>query len=195
MPSVIKEVFTADAQRRAPIIELNLRDISQLFNSMDPSPFHDKDLDSDAEEFIVSWAREYPPDAPLTLRIHLEQWPAGDPAALIRDAVHNYFAYRARLNTLEYRSMMKQGRTSLLIGLIFLASCLLVIKMFLTNNEGPWTVIARESLTIAGWVSMWRPMEIYFYEWWPVKRRGRTYETLSRIPVEVIKATAPIGAK
>jgi hypothetical protein len=35
-------------------IKLKLRDMSQLFNSMDPSPFLEKDLDDDAEEFIMS---------------------------------------------------------------------------------------------------------------------------------------------
>ena len=35
-------------------IEISLKSIDQLFNSMDPSPFHEKDLDRDAEEFIMS---------------------------------------------------------------------------------------------------------------------------------------------
>jgi hypothetical protein len=39
-------------------IELSLQDMDQLFNTMDPSPFHQKDLDHNAEEFIVSWARD-----------------------------------------------------------------------------------------------------------------------------------------
>ena len=52
---------TAAAERgHAHTIKLKLRDMSQLFNSMDPSPFIEKDLDDDAEEFIVSWARNSP---------------------------------------------------------------------------------------------------------------------------------------
>ena len=42
-------------------ISLNLRDLNQLFNSMDPSPFLEKDLDDDAEDFIVGWARSFRP--------------------------------------------------------------------------------------------------------------------------------------
>ena len=42
------------ATREANCIEVNLRDVNQLFNTMDPSPFHERDLDSDAEEFIES---------------------------------------------------------------------------------------------------------------------------------------------
>ncbi|MBP6390159.1 MAG: hypothetical protein KA175_00410 [Flavobacteriales bacterium] len=51
-----------DGPRR---IEVTLRNISALFNSLDPSPFRDKDLDAEAEAFIVSWAQEYPVEEPL----------------------------------------------------------------------------------------------------------------------------------
>jgi hypothetical protein len=168
-------------------INLMLRDLGQLFNSMDPSPFNDKDLDKDAEEFIVSWAQEYPPNEPVTLRVHLEQWPPQDPTQLIQEAIHNYFAYRTKLNNLEFTRLMKQGRTSLLIGLPFLIACLLVSKMLLGGEAGTWAAILQESLTIAGWVAMWRPMQIYLYDWWPLRRRGRVYAKLSQMPVEVIR--------
>ena len=38
-------------------IEIRIDDISQLFHTLDPFPFRERDLDKDAEEFIVSWAR------------------------------------------------------------------------------------------------------------------------------------------
>ena len=53
----------------------------------------------------MGWAREFPPGARLKLRVHLEQWPAGDPKELIRQAIHNDFAHRSQLNTLEFRAM------------------------------------------------------------------------------------------
>ena len=55
----------------------------------------------------------------------------------------------------------------------------------LGNKAGTWAAITRESLTIAGWVAMWRPMQIYLYDWWPLRRRGRVYRKLSRMAVEV----------
>lgn len=168
-------------------ISLEVHDINQLFNSMDPSPFREKDLDDDAEEFIVGWAREFPPEAPVCLRVYLEQWPAQDPKELITTAVHNYFTHRASITGLEFKSLMKQGRTSLLIGLVFLAVCLLLSKALSGHEADTWTAVARESLTIAGWVAMWRPMEIYLYDWWPLRRRGRIYEKLGQMPVELIQ--------
>jgi hypothetical protein len=80
---------TATDRGHPHTISLKLRDMNQLFNSMDPSPFIEKDLDDDAEEFIVSWAQEFSPKAPLKLRIYLDQWPTEDPKELIRTAVHN----------------------------------------------------------------------------------------------------------
>jgi len=171
---------------RSHSISLRIHDITQLFNSMDPSPFIEKDLDEEAEAFIVGWAQEFPANAQIKLQIQLEQWPTeGDPKKLIRQGVHNHFAHLAELNRLEFRALMKQGRMSLLIGLVCLAISLVSSKMLSHGDVGTWAGVLRESLTIAGWVAMWRPMQIYLYDWWPLRRRGRLYAKLSRVPVEV----------
>jgi hypothetical protein len=174
------------AERAHPqIIRLELREVSQLFNSMDPSPFIERDLDGDAEEFIVGWARELPTNVPITLRIYLRDWPEADPKELISQAVHNYFAHRAQITHLEFRRLMREGRTSFSIGAIFLAACLVIIRTLLADRTGASAGILRESLTIAGWVAMWRPMQIYLYDWWPLRQTGRIFTKLSRMPVEV----------
>ncbi|MDE2165627.1 MAG: hypothetical protein KGJ66_04725 [Alphaproteobacteria bacterium] len=178
---------SAPSPPHAHAIRLKLHEMGQFFNSMDPSPFIERGLDPDAEEFIVSWAHELPAGAPLKLRIDLEQWPAEDPKDVIRQAVHNHFSHRARLTDMEFRLLMKQGRTSLLIGLAFLASCLLLTQTLLSGKTGTWASVLRESLTIAGWVAMWRPMQIYLYDWWPLRRRRRIYRKLSRMSVDLVQ--------
>jgi hypothetical protein len=157
---------------------------------MDPSPFQEKDLDDDAEEFIVGWAREFPRRDLISLIVHLKQLPAHEDAQhLLENSIHNYFAYRAKLNGLEFRYLLKQGRTSLIIGLAFLALCVLTSQL-LRHRAGTLPIVLREGLIIAGWVAMWRPMEIFLYEWWPLLRRGRLYEKLSRMRVEVRRRDA-----
>jgi len=185
-------IHSFNVRKRAPHrIEIFVDRIEQLFNSMDPSPFHEKDLDHDAEEFIVSWAKEYPRRDPLTLIVHVNQ--TGDAAAaqeLIEKAVRNYFTYRRKLNRLEFKHLLKLGRTSLVIGLLFLALCLLVSEFMFHQKPGTFSSLVRESLTIAGWVAMWRPMQIFLYDWWPLLRVGHIYEKLSRVPVELRKPGA-----
>jgi hypothetical protein len=155
---------------------------------MDPSPFHERDLDDNAEEFIVSWAQEFPRRDPVSLVIHVNQLPEQhDTQHLVEGAVHHYFAYRAKLNRLEFRHLLKEGRTSLIIGLVFLGACLLTSEWLLRKQPGSLSIIARESLIIAGWVAMWRPIRIFLYDWWPVRRLGHLYEKLSRMHVEVRK--------
>ena len=39
------------------VIELRVDKIAQLFHSLDPYPFRERDLDKDAEDYIVGWAR------------------------------------------------------------------------------------------------------------------------------------------
>jgi hypothetical protein len=132
--------------------------------------------------------REFPLDEPVTLVVHLNEFPAGqNPQSVIEQGVHHYFAYRARLNRLEFRRLLKDGRQSLLIGIVFLAACLTASHAMGGGEYGTFRSLARESLTIAGWVAMWRPMQIYLYDWWPLRRRGRLYEKLSRMKVEVRK--------
>ncbi|HKS36514.1 MAG TPA: hypothetical protein VJW76_04950 [Verrucomicrobiae bacterium] len=167
-------------------IELKLQSIDQLFNTMDPSPFHEKDLDDKAAEFILSWAEEFHRPEPVDLIVHLEQFPDGrDAHQLVEDAVHHYFAYRARLNRLEFKRLMKQGRLSLLVGLSFAAACFLVIELFVSRKTSAVSGFFKEGLIIAGWVALWRPLEIYLYEWWPLRRRGQILDKLSRMAVEV----------
>jgi hypothetical protein len=166
-------------------IELNLQNVGQLFNTMDPSPFHEKDLDHDAEEFIENWALEFPAKEPVALIVHLEEFPEKEsPQPLIEQAVHNYFAYRGRMKRLEFQRLLSDGWKSLLIGLVFLGTCLAISQLVIGPHPGALPNMLRESLTIGGWVAMWRPLEIYLYEWWPLRRRGKIYDKLGIMPVE-----------
>jgi hypothetical protein len=54
---------------------------------MDLSPFHERDLDDDAEEFIVGWAREFPRHDPVSLVVHVNQLPAQTTGRISREAI------------------------------------------------------------------------------------------------------------
>ena len=51
------------------MIELRFDEIAQLFHTLDPFPFRERDLDREAEDFIVGWARELPVDQPISIVI------------------------------------------------------------------------------------------------------------------------------
>ena len=167
-------------------IELRLHDLEQMFNSMDASPFREKDLDADAEEFIVSWAKELPAHRPISLIVYLEQAPGGiDPRETLRKAIHHYFRYRSELCRRELRQLLAQGRMSLVIGLAFLSVCVTASELVARLGDAPIYDVAREGLVIGGWVAMWRPMQIFLYDWWPLRRLGRLYDRLATMQIAV----------
>ena len=165
------------------LIELRLSNVGQLFNTMDPSPFHERDLDHDAEEFILSWAREHERDSELRLRVVLKQPADEEAAGQVRESIRHYFEYRSRMARRELRDLFREGRTALAIGLLFLAATLVLRGLIPANG---WTEFLREGLTICGWVGLWKPIDIHLYRWWPLKAHGDLLARIGRCQVEVV---------
>jgi hypothetical protein len=167
------------------LIDIRLDCVDQLFNSFDPSPFRQKDLDRDAEEYIVDAAEDFRPAEQIKLVFHLPNAiEEDDKAREIPDALHNYFSYKLDTAKHRLRQMRRDGRISLVIGLSFLAVCVGIRQVLLATGTTLGAVLA-EGFLICGWVAMWRPLDILLYEWWPIYRRCRTYAKLGAITVEI----------
>ena len=169
------------------LIEVHVGELKQLFNSMDPTPFRERDLDPRAEEFIAGWASELHADVPLCLLVHVDREVAS-PAevAVLREAVSEFFKQRAVVTRRRLRQLFQVGRTSLLIGVAALAASI-VLGDIASNMlaETRFGGIVRESLLIGGWVAMWRPLEVFLYDWWPIRAEARRFDRLSRMSVRV----------
>ncbi len=127
-------------------IEIRVGGLKQLFNSIDPSPFREKDLDPAAEEFIVEWAREAPRNAEA-------------------DSVHEFFRARAKATRTKLRLLFRNGRISLVIGIVCMALSITAgsrVEDWLDNSH--FAGLLSESILIGGWVAMWKPLEIFLYE-------------------------------
>jgi hypothetical protein len=170
------------------LVEVHVADLKQLFHSLDPTPFRERDLDPKAEEFIAGWARELSGDAPLALVVHVDQdVPTAGQIKVLHDAVRDYFAERAVQMRRKLRRLFQVGRTSLLIGLIFLAISIVtgdLVAAMLRDTR--FAGVARESLLIGGWVAMWRPLEVFLYDWWPIRAEARLFDRLSAMAVRVV---------
>jgi hypothetical protein len=169
----------------AYLIEIKLSDVRQMFNSLDPAPFIEKDLDDDAEAYIVGSVRDFHLKTPLKLVFHLPATAPQDGAKTLPDTVRNYFDYRADVAHKEFVYTLRQGRSSLLIGIAFLFLCISMREVVDLIGQGTMADILEEGLLISGWVAMWRPFEILLYDWWPILRRQRVYEKIRSMPIEV----------
>jgi hypothetical protein len=180
------DTVSAASREAEGIIEIRLSRPQQLFNSLDPSPFHERDLDEDAEAYIVDSADEFPLKQPLRLVIHLPTDQLDpDAAATLPQAIHNYFTYRMQETRRRLRFFLRNGRATLVVALVFLFGCISARQLILAVGRGLAAEIADEGLYIVGWVAMWRPLEIFLYDWRPLWHRARLFGKLAKIPVVV----------
>jgi hypothetical protein len=169
-------------------VEVNLRDLRQLFDSMDPSPFRERDLAPAAENYIVDSIKELPARAACALVLHVDQPKAGpDEETDVGGAVRAHFVRRAALLRRDLRVLLRRGFVSLAIGVAFLVTLFAIAQLARRLiGDGAVARIVEESLLIAGWVAMWRPLEIFLYDWWPILGELRLRERLSEITVELV---------
>lgn len=174
-------------------IDVHLSAVDQLFNSMDPAPFHERVLDADAEAFIVGCARQLSRRAALQLVVHLSR-PSSrvDAVATLPVAVREHFARRAQAIRDGLRRLFRVGRWSLLIGVLFVAAVNVIWDLAapLIGNNQTGRVL-QESMIIGAWVALWRPLEIFLYDWWPIFGEARLFDRLSTMQVEVVGVPGP----
>lgn len=173
-------------------IEVHVAELRQMFDEMDPSPFHDRDLDPRAAEYIVGWARELPRRASVSLLVHLDR-SAGlaDEATLLGDAIRQFFGGRSTAARQRLKQLFSSGRISLLIGLAFLAAAFAASQLIgRLLVESTVVGLLRESVLIGGWVAMWRPIEIFLYDWWPIRAEAQLYDRLAAMPVGIHYSSA-----
>jgi len=172
-------------------IEIHVNELSLLFNAMDPSPLPVKDLDPKAEEFIVSWARSLHRDALLALQVDVDRPGVADHVAMVRDGIHEFFRQRSQSASRRLNQLFRVGRTSLLIGVVFLTVAVTLAGLVdRALGESQVSALIRESMVIGGWVAMWRPLEIFLYDWWPILAERKLFDRLSAAPVRITFKTA-----
>jgi hypothetical protein len=119
----------ARATPNCGIIEVRLREVNQLFDALELSPFREKDLDPNAEEYIVESHKELPGPGPCALLIHLDQPPGPSDERTVRDAIRVHFARRSRLLRRDLRQLLRRGLISLGIGVLFLAVFFIIAQV------------------------------------------------------------------
>ena len=177
---------------RCALIEVHVSDLKELFNSFDPTPFLKRDLDPQAEEFIVSWARDMPRDVPFGLLVHHDRDVPPHANETVHAAVRDHFARAATGTRRKLRQLFRVGRISLVIGLAVVGGSVVAGEAIETAlmQGSRFSGVIGESLLIGGWVAMWRPLEIFLYEWWPIRAEARLFERLSEMTVRVVRTRA-----
>jgi hypothetical protein len=168
------------------LIEIELRSMMQIFNSFDPAPFHEKELDASAEVYIYNSVGEFPLKKPLELMVYLPSSEIGtDTEETLRDAIRYHFSYKKLLTDIELRKILQRGRRNMTIAFVFLFLCLLMIRLLSTLQGGLLKTTFSEGLTIIGWVALWEPVNVFLYGWWPLVQKKNIYIKILGMDVKV----------
>ena len=168
-------------------IDLKLSDIDQLFNTFDPAPFHDRELDREAEGYLIRALGGVKNSIPIKLAITLPKHRREDlREEQIVQAIRSHFEFRANQVRLDLKELFRNGRVSLVVGLCVLSSCLIIIKYTsLTTPTSPVEMLFQQSLLLLGWVANWRPLEIFLYDWWPIRRNIELLRRLAGAEIDI----------
>jgi len=173
-------------------IALRLTDSAQLFNTLDPFPFRERDLAPDAEQYILDWAQDLPKNQPVHIIVHLQS----DNLDSHRDsdlqqAINGWFRSREAGEARDMKTLFRDGRIALLVGFAMLSLLMLLSWAVAQNYDNPFARVISESLVIIGWVVLWRPAEMFLYDWTPILRRKRLFHRLAGARVTVRRAGRP----
>lgn len=167
-------------------IEVRVKDAKCLFDGIDPAPFRERDLDDHFVEYIYSAVREFSLSTPVKIIIYIEESEEKSLSSeAIREAIHSHLSYEIELQTNNIRRFAKRAQLFLFIGLFVLASCLGVSQKLLDPSSPGLSGILREGLVIFGWVSMWKPIELILFDWYPLLETLRYYKKLLMTDIEI----------
>ena len=159
-----------------------MRDLGQMFNSFDPSPFWDRDLDRDAADFIED---EFS-DKRSADRWHLHVYAYGGTASAadLQAAIERYYERLAASTRLQLREQMRVGEIALLAGVAVFSICISLRGILQSTLHGLPRGLD-EGLIVLAWIALWRPIEVLAYGWVPLFRKRRLYGRLARVQVSV----------
>lgn len=168
-------------------IDLRIRTLAQLYDAMDPAPFHEKSLDEKAARYLLDAAREHPHNMALRVVLHLPE-ALRDATHDVPAAIHNHFRFEVEQLRRDIRWRMGSGWRALFLGVSALAICLFVGSLlaarFAASDHAGLRVLD-EGLLILGWVALWRPLEILLFDRFEMRASMKMLRKLALVPVEM----------
>jgi len=172
-------------------IQIRVNSPLQLFDSRDPAPFRDRDLDDDFTDYLISCADEVPNRAPLHIEIIIAKPQPDIKSEAIIEAIENYFQYQIELKKTQFSKMLRMARLFLIVGMVVLAFCLGLSQLTKHIPNEIFSTTFREGIVIFGWVSMWKPLELLLFDWYPIYDRIQLLKRILTAEIQVQLESAP----
>lgn len=159
-------------------IQVRVPTVEHLFNPMDPTPLEERSLNVEVADWIEEWAEDIDHKRQLDVEIHIGGGGVDGHEEIIAAGIQHHFEYREWQMGRQLHKLLREGRISLVIGIAALAGFNAASRL-IGSSDNPAIEIVHEGLSVLGWVSMWKPLEILLYEWWPIRRERRACQRLA----------------
>ncbi|WNY24671.1 hypothetical protein [Methanolapillus millepedarum] len=191
--SRLEKIKAARENPDIEVIEIELGSIEQIYNHMDPSPFYDKELDFNAEQYILSSVEEIPLKKEALLVIYVQTKKLTEKReTILKDSIHRHF--ERKFKSLDRQAHKKTRRVgySAIFGIAFLGLCLtLSYKLTTQTAADSYYQILGQGLVVIGWVALWDPTEYFLFDWWDPRKEIAECKKISKIAIEVIPVNPP----
>ncbi len=166
-------------------IEIQVRQVDELFEPFDPSPMQRRRVAAAAERYITDRAAESPPTRVLHLTIRL---PAGQSSCCeaVQHAFRSHFASAASSKRAELRRHFSVSWRTFFFAVIAAVALVYLSQSIAGASEIAVMNKIANGLSIAVWVVLWRPFEMLIHDWRPLGRQHRLYQRLERIQVTCV---------
>lgn len=169
-------------------IQVRVATVEHVFNSMDPAPISERSLNPEVADWIEEWAEDIDKDQPLTVEFYVAEGRGTWADAVVSSALHHHFECREWQASRQLSKLWREGRLSLVIGLFAIAG-FTAASHAIGTSANPVVEVIHEGLAVVGWVSMWKPLDIFLYAWWPIRRERRACRRLAEATVTFPLAT------
>jgi hypothetical protein len=184
--SVSKDENAKDAVE----IKIAIRDIRDFYKASDYSAFTEQSLNDELEKYILKCVRVYPASKKVKLVISVPDKHMLKDSLQLPSSIHKHFSYRVIDTEVIMSQKIHQWKINMIIGILFLILCLITVQLLDPYSDINAVKIAKESISIIGWVALWEPLSFVFFGWQSVKSDKQYYKKLSTVPVEVISYIA-----
>lgn len=168
-------------------IEISISNLDDLFDRFDPSPLHERDVNSKLVESIAKQIVVFPEDVKVKLLLHVpkrfEKRKGFED--IVRKALKHHFEYEFLDNHQHMKRRIRKASKTFLTASIIFVFLLFVYLLLKTPAESSFILnLISEGIFIGAWVSIWHPIHILFYEWVPLHEEKKKFQRLMNVEVQ-----------
>lgn len=163
-------------------VVLRTTELSAIFHPFDPAPLETRTVSDVADEYILNAFADLDNPSSVTMRIQL---PPGDSTCCreVQEAFRKHFRESAAECRSELRDHFRDAIRSLGVSLVFALVVVFLAQWIADLAESRLLDKVASGLSLAAWVSLWKPTEMLIHDWRPLRRTLRMREQLMAMNV------------